>query len=338
MSPPSYAPPQFATFDSSHKGTGGKPVNEDALPAMPTWETARTRKVLEEVQPSHKDHGDDMELGDLNYQQKAAGSRVPILDHAAPPAGYEIGVATPMQGPNGSPQGRRHGTGHEGDHDPLSPYGEPQGFGGEYRRLETPNLPRGQAHGGSQHNPEGTYQQDPYSRLPHSADDHRDNIRNRGPPYQSNAGGYDGTQPYGQREDFQPQFRQNDSVLARVNTKSPPAYQNGGFSSRSPPPFNQNSNSYNRGNFHSSPVQRQNTGGYASNAQQPFPKVHPPSPIDIPDFTAGPKNQIPPPGRQNTPGADGRSYRAYTPSPASPTYAAHSPPRQQKQHPTWTVV
>ncbi|KAH0565485.1 hypothetical protein GP486_001126 [Trichoglossum hirsutum] len=289
IQPPSYASPQFATFETSRKSEG-KPINEDALPAMPTWETARTRKVLEEVPPSHKDHHDDVELGDLKHHQKASGSRVPMLDHAAPPAGYEIGVATPMQGPNGSPQGRERGTGYGRSHDPLSPYGEPQGFGNEKRRLEAPNLPR--------------------------------------------------TQPYGQHEDFQPQFRQNDNAFAGANTRSPPlAYQNAGYSSRSPSPFNHNSNSYDRGNTRTPPVQRQNTGGYSSNAQQPLSNSRSPPPIDFPDtLWAGPKNQTPPSERQNNPGVDGRSYRAYTPSPTSPTYTAYAPPRQQKQHPTWAVV
>src|SRR5579862_895062 len=105
--PPSYAPPQFASFITSKDGAGGKTVNEDALPEMPTWETARTRKVLMEAEPSQKGHADDVELGELNHPKNATGSRAPMLAHAAQPAGYDdIGVATPMQSPYGNPQGR----------------------------------------------------------------------------------------------------------------------------------------------------------------------------------------------------------------------------------------
>ncbi|KAH0538309.1 hypothetical protein FGG08_005083 [Glutinoglossum americanum] len=349
--PPSYAPPQFATFDASNKGgVEGKPVNEDALPPMPSWETARTRKVLEEVQPSHKDHkdhGDDMELGDLNHHHKATGSRARMLDHAAPPAGYdEIGVATPMQSPISNPQGRGRGVGYGRGHDPISPYGEPQGYGGGYRQLGSPNSPRGRAYGGPQRNPGGPYQQDPYSRSPHLVDNQRDdyfgdNARDQTPLRQTDTGGYGGnTQPYAQHDDFQPQLRQNDNVFAGVNARSPPpTHQNGGFSSRSPPPFNQNNDNYGRGDTRNPPLQRQNIGGYSGDAQQPFPKIRSPPPIDLPNIlTTGPSSRTPPPARQGTPGADGRSYRAYTPSPASPTHAAYRPPQQQNQHPTWTVV
>lgn len=48
------APPQFATFEASKK------VNEDSLPAMPSWDTAQTRRV--------EDPNQDMEMKDLEHQ------------------------------------------------------------------------------------------------------------------------------------------------------------------------------------------------------------------------------------------------------------------------------
>ena len=67
--PPVYSqPPQFAQFDVTKRNK----TNEDALPAMPSWETASQRKVLEE----HKD--EDMELGNLDP------AKAPMLAHQAP--------------------------------------------------------------------------------------------------------------------------------------------------------------------------------------------------------------------------------------------------------------
>ena len=53
-----YSGPQTATFDS-----GNKKVNEDSLPAMPSWDNARTHHVEDE----HKIH--DLEMGRLNAPQ-----------------------------------------------------------------------------------------------------------------------------------------------------------------------------------------------------------------------------------------------------------------------------
>jgi len=53
--------PQFATFDSP-----SKPVNEDALPAMPSWGDARDRHVEVEEQPVPEKRG-DMEMDRLNH-------------------------------------------------------------------------------------------------------------------------------------------------------------------------------------------------------------------------------------------------------------------------------
>ncbi|KAL5118985.1 hypothetical protein ACEQ8H_003114 [Pleosporales sp. CAS-2024a] len=63
---PSFAPapaqerPQFATFDSP-----SKPVNEDALPAMPSWGDARERHVEVKEEPMPQKQG-DMEMDQLD--------------------------------------------------------------------------------------------------------------------------------------------------------------------------------------------------------------------------------------------------------------------------------
>ncbi|KAI9767429.1 MAG: hypothetical protein M1840_005658 [Geoglossum simile] len=319
--PPSYAPPQFAAFATSNKdGTGGKAVNGDALPAMPTWESARTRKVLMEAEPPQKGHADDVELGDLNHSGKTTGSRAPMLAHAAPPAGYDdIGVASTMQSPYGNPQDRGHGPGYEKGHEPISPYGQPQDFAAGYKRSGTSKPPYGQAYGSPQQMPEGPYHQGHRPRSPYPIDN--DDYFGNQP--QNNTSGYgDSTHAYSQHENFQPQIRNGYAV---VNTRSPPpTFQTGGFSPRSQSPFNQENNSYDHGGTRTPPVKRQNTGGYTSDAQRPLPNAHSTT-ADLPTvLTAGPKSRTPPSAyHQNVDG----SYRAYSPSPASPTYAAYQPTR-----------
>ena len=66
--PHSYSQPQFAQFDVSKSNK----VHEDSLPAMPSWETASQKRVLQE-----DDSHNDVEMGKL--EQKA-----PMLAHKAP--------------------------------------------------------------------------------------------------------------------------------------------------------------------------------------------------------------------------------------------------------------
>ncbi|RMZ90021.1 hypothetical protein DV736_g2749, partial [Chaetothyriales sp. CBS 134916] len=62
------AGPMTATFDTSKK------VTEDSLPAMPSWDTARTRRV-EDVSETEPKYGDDVEMGQLGPQQTGYVSR-----------------------------------------------------------------------------------------------------------------------------------------------------------------------------------------------------------------------------------------------------------------------
>lgn len=70
-SKPSYEPPQFATFDV---GKTGHAVSEDALPPMPSWETAQKKHVLSEEEKN------GVELGELD---PATGQKLPLMAGAA---------------------------------------------------------------------------------------------------------------------------------------------------------------------------------------------------------------------------------------------------------------
>lgn len=83
--------PQYATFDV---GSGDKKFNEDALPAMPTWETAKSTKV-EVHEQQMKEQPDDMELKRLDMKPgggSPTSSSVgpsPVTTHSpAPPSDY----------------------------------------------------------------------------------------------------------------------------------------------------------------------------------------------------------------------------------------------------------
>ncbi|KAF2865305.1 hypothetical protein BDV95DRAFT_599778 [Massariosphaeria phaeospora] len=106
--------PQFATFDGP-----AKPVNEDALPAMPSWGDARSRHVEEEVMPEKRG---DMEMDRLNHNGSTTGlsgtgaaavgvtrrprQPSPVQGGYGPPQGYQndaLASRVPQPSPNHSP-------------------------------------------------------------------------------------------------------------------------------------------------------------------------------------------------------------------------------------------
>ncbi|KAF2458232.1 hypothetical protein BDY21DRAFT_420886 [Lineolata rhizophorae] len=89
---PSYAQPQpdrpqFATFDVS-SGKGGN-YNEDALPAMPTWEQAKSTKVEETVAPQQTE---EVELNKLDKDGREVGAEGVGAAIALPNSGDEASI------------------------------------------------------------------------------------------------------------------------------------------------------------------------------------------------------------------------------------------------------
>lgn len=68
---PAYEAPQFAQFDV---GKTGHAISEDALPPMPSWETAQKKHVLSEEEKNA------VELGELD---PATGQKLPLMAGAA---------------------------------------------------------------------------------------------------------------------------------------------------------------------------------------------------------------------------------------------------------------
>ena len=92
--PPPYGePPRFAQFDA---GSRGKPVHEDSLPAMPSWENAQKKHVED----------DDVEMSRLDVPQEkkpmlAPGANASTADLSNPRLGYTEADSHPV-GPNGA--------------------------------------------------------------------------------------------------------------------------------------------------------------------------------------------------------------------------------------------
>lgn len=112
--PHEYAPPQYAHFDANRNRNAK--VNEDSLPAMPSWSNARDRKVLDES------NADDVEMGQMDPQ------RAPMLAHKSPnPTTKHSGTGPPTAG---LPY-EQHGATQGGDLG--NPYGQGSaGYDGTY--------------------------------------------------------------------------------------------------------------------------------------------------------------------------------------------------------------
>lgn len=96
------APPQFATFDaSSSRSKGATNIHEDSLPAMPSWQTSQSRRVMHDDEdddtayhgaPGEQENG-DIALGGMSgalgglrglHNQNEQEQRQPMLSSAAP--------------------------------------------------------------------------------------------------------------------------------------------------------------------------------------------------------------------------------------------------------------
>lgn len=129
---PVYEPPQYAEFETGRKG------GEDALPVMPTWETAGSKKVLVEEEHVEMDQLNKSSNGQTVASASAAAAAsaaavAAAAGHTSP--GISTGSHSPYRqpspvGPNGHPaqyanQPQAHGY-DTGYGQATSPYGSEQ--------------------------------------------------------------------------------------------------------------------------------------------------------------------------------------------------------------------
>lgn len=150
-------PPQYARFDDDSGKNKVHELSEDALPEMPSWDTASKRQVLVE----EEEVKEGVELGELD---PATGQKVPLVPGAAPPGGRS-GPPTPSAERVASPFGRRPPPGPNPNGYmavPNDPYGRPQ-------NNMSPNGmgPNGRGYGGPQFQP-GMPRRGEYGQGPHN--------------------------------------------------------------------------------------------------------------------------------------------------------------------------
>jgi hypothetical protein len=230
--------PQFATFASP-----SKPVNEDALPAMPSWGDARDRHVEVEEQPMPQKRG-DMELDRLDHNGSVTNGSMTGM--------AAVGGARRSPAPARSPVS------------PVDGYGYNQGF-------EKEPLVGGGQHRSPQSSPA------PYNRPYAQQDDYR-----RGSPAQNLSPargpgeGYAQNQAYGRHPPAQqPSYNQQDDYsyqpsYAEVSTQP--------YHSPTPPAQNYNTNNNNThyDNYAPSPVQQpSHTPGYPHSEPPSYDQAEP---------------------------------------------------------------
>ncbi|KAF4537523.1 Fibroin-3 related protein [Lasiodiplodia theobromae] len=244
--------PQYATFDVS---SGDKKFNEDALPAMPTWETAKSTKV-EVHEEQVREHPDDMEMKKLDM--KPGGSPTnssvgpsPVNSRSpAPPSEYGLPVQPrPIHPANSN---------FVNDFKSPSPYqsefnagqDQPAYFNGQ------PQQPYGMQRHASPAPAPYQDQNQPY----HYAND----------PYGQQAYGYDhGAAPYGQ------QYDTASSVGGYAPSQAPTGYAPSGSTRYEPSMHNAYQDPYQRGPPPPMPpIDRAGTASpYQSYGQPPRPPV-----------------------------------------------------------------
>jgi hypothetical protein len=273
--------PQFATFEAH------KPVNEDALPVMPTWGDARDRHVEVEEEPLPQKKG-DMELDRLNHNGSVTGMAA-------------VGGARRSPAPTRSPVS------------PVNGYGYDQGFEKEPLVGGGPN--RG-PYSSPAPNSRPYAQQDEYRRGSPA--------QNLSPVYGAGEG-YAQAQPYGrhppaqqQQQQQQPSYTHQDDYnyqdsYAQVPTHSPapPAqnYNQAPYHSPSPPAQDYNHNNSQFDNYAPAPAQqRSHTPGYP---QSEPPMYEQPEPVAQPVSAYPGQRSYTPQAQAAYPGQ--KTYQAFQP-------------------------
>jgi hypothetical protein len=302
-------PPQYAQFEVGKNGLfvdpTPTPLSEDALPPMPSWDSAAKRHVLAE------DEKNGVELGELD---PTTGQHIPLM------TGGAAGVSPIIDSRGPSPFGARPGpgvggTGYTGvaedhyDQNQAAYNGNGRGYGGSPvlgpgmgpRRMGTPQM-RG-------------------SPAPGQQDMRRPGFGPNTPQsYNSQGRGYEVKSPqelYGQHDGF------DAAPLA------------GGYGR--PPPQRQFSNDqYENDQYNNRPFPAQPSRQYSSDSRQPLARQYSDGPGYPQDNFQQPRvNRLASPPLQNNSGFDfGGQQQEYQSRPTPPPgqFSRLSPPPQQMSY------
>lgn len=299
---PPPGPPQYAQFEVGKSGLAiaptSTPISEDALPPMPSWETATKKHVLTEEERNA------VELGDLD---PATGQKMPLM---AGGAGTGISApASPVNGMGAMPYGTHPGqaVGSNGYAGVDDPYAQNQGMYNQNSRGYAGDPNSGMT---------GGYD----ANYPHEMDGGGGDYGNASPhdPY-GNENGLVGA-AIGSGYGHPPPQRQYSNDSHRAYAPRPqPSRQYTNDSSR---PMNQGQYSdrpYQTDNYQNAPPRGPSRG------PDPRNRIASPPMNNGSNFDFGTEHQYsrpsPPPQQ---------SYNSsYAGSTAPPTYASRSPPPQQ---------
>lgn len=293
--------PQFARFDAH-----AKPENEDALPAMPSWNEAKSVQVEQEVIPEKHD---DVELDRLDHNGSITGTSMAAVAAS--------GATRRSPGPGRSPvqriptgEGNGYSQGYQNDtYADRPPHRSPQSTAGDYESVysQQPDYYRGAS---------------PAQSLPPAygiGAGYAQNQYGRGSP---GPGGYPGQQT---RRSPGPGYDQYN----QYGQQQPP---------RTSPPLNTNNYGYGNSNpYHEpevSPV-TSNPGMY-NNGFAPAPAQAPsrdPSPVYAPSGSTR-VGEVPMPSASPAPAYPGQqTYNAAETSsyPTQQPYRAYTPAQTQDQ-------
>lgn len=115
-----YEPPKYAQFETGPNGLALEPkVNDDALPPMPSWDTAAKKRVITE------EEGNSMEMGELDPK---TGQQIPLMSGANVISRTGSPAISPVQSPYGDRPGMNEQNGYMGS-GAISPGGHGMGPG-----------------------------------------------------------------------------------------------------------------------------------------------------------------------------------------------------------------
>lgn len=307
LATPSYnSAPQFATFETGPSGFAiDKPaVNEDALPPMPSWDTASKKHI-----PADEKNG--VELGELD---PATGQQIPLM---AGGAGTGMSApASPLVGPGHSPYGQPSGYSDQYGHNQNNYNQAPGAYGrgtpvAEPGRSYTPSNAGSRGYASSQLNAQQGYGNSDHSGGQGYAQSPNGSGRGYGPPSPQD--------PYGGNNNFAAAGYERQGSVSGSNGRGQgyPSQPTRQFSGDRPGAERQYTDqSYRSDNYQqAAPVRGPSRG--------PTPQQNNNSGFDF-----GTQNQYsrPAPQRQQT----YDSYQSNTTAP--PTYASRSPPPQEQPY------
>lgn len=320
-------PPQYAQFEVGKNGLAVDPqpsaLSEDALPPMPSWDSAAKKHILTEEEKNA------VELGELD---PATGQQVPLMTSAASPA--IGGPPSPAHDMNASPYGPRprQGVGGNGYMGVAAgdPYGQPNAYNQNgYRGSPSPGPGRGMGGPGR-----GYGQVSPIDGqgrgFPPSP---QDQYANDG--FGAAAVGYGRSQPqrqnsndgYGSRQ-YPPQRQRQytDDSSRPLNPGrqySDQPYASDNFQPNGPPRGpSRGPGPRGPGRMASPPLNNNSGFDFGSGAQQPYTRPSPP-----PQQMSYGSSQ----GAISSPPLEQGGY--YGGSTAPPSYASRSPPPQEPTYP-----